>query len=167
MIESPEHLQIFVACEVLIDGGVLAGEADARPQRVSIPDNIEASYLRSPGVGTEQRRQDAHSGSLAGAIGAEHREDATLLGAEIQPGQGARLPILFFKSFGQNSRFIPHTLFFLITVIKQLHFIIVPLHVIDLHAAICYTYVDRCPYPYCSGQLSTCQEGMNNERRCL
>ena len=52
VIELPEHLQVFVAGEVFIDGGILAGQANARAERIGVFNDIKPGYLSSPSVGT-------------------------------------------------------------------------------------------------------------------
>src|SRR5437016_2390319 len=64
MIELPKHHQVFVPGEVLIDGSILASQANMRTERVGVFDDIEPGHLCSPGVGTQERRQDTHGGGI-------------------------------------------------------------------------------------------------------
>src|SRR5207245_9393845 len=72
-----------------------------RTERVGVFDDIEPGHLCSPGVGTQERRQDTHGGGLASAIRAEQGEEAPLLSDQIQPCQGMRFSIMFVDSFRQ------------------------------------------------------------------
>ena len=68
MVELSEHDQVFVAGEVLIDGSILASQPNARPELVGLLDNIQPGHLSLPGVGFQERAQDAHGGGLASAV---------------------------------------------------------------------------------------------------
>jgi len=113
MIELPKHHQVFVPGEVLIDGSILASQANMRTERVGVFDDIEPGHLCSTGVGTQERRQDTHGGGLASAIRAEQGEDAPLLSDQIEPCQGMRFSIMFVESFGQYGRSVRHGRFLL------------------------------------------------------
>ena len=75
VVELADHLEVLEAGQVLVDRGVLAGEADLRAQRVGVAHDVEARDPRAARVGLEQRGQDPHRGGLAGAVGTEQAED--------------------------------------------------------------------------------------------
>ena len=62
------------AGEVLVDRRVLAGEPDPLAQLGGVAHDVEPGDARGAGVGLQQRRQHAHRGRLAGAVGAEQPE---------------------------------------------------------------------------------------------
>ena len=61
--------------EVLVHGGVLAGQADLRAQGLGVAHDVQAGDLGAPSVGQQQGGEDADPGRLAGAVGAEEPED--------------------------------------------------------------------------------------------
>ena len=102
MVKLADHLQIFLTCEVLVDGGGLAGQPDAGAQLVGLPHDVKPRHLGSAGVRPQQGGQDTHGRGLAGAVGAKHAQHSALLGGEIESAQGARLAIPLLQSFGQD-----------------------------------------------------------------
>jgi hypothetical protein len=87
-VQAPDHDQVLEAREVLVDGRVLAGQADARAQRGRVADDVEARDQHGPGVGLEQRREDADRGRLARAVGAEEPEDGARRDVEVDAIEG-------------------------------------------------------------------------------
>ena len=51
----------------------------ARPELVGLLDNIQPGHLSLPGVGFQERAQDAHGGGLASPVRAEQAGDTALL----------------------------------------------------------------------------------------
>src|SRR5260221_14783282 len=98
MIELPKHHQVFVPGEVLIDGSILASQANMRTERVGVFDDIEPRHPCSPGVGRQERRQDTHGAGLASAVRVEQGEDAPLRSAQIEPRQVMRFSLMFWES---------------------------------------------------------------------
>ena len=76
------------AGEVLVDGRVLPGEADARAQLDGVADDVEARDEHGAGVGLQERREHADRGRLAGAVGAEEPEDAARRDLKVDAVQG-------------------------------------------------------------------------------
>ena len=77
VVEAADHLEVLEAGQVLVDGRVLAGQADAGAQRSRLLDGVE-----SGDAGGRRRRlsrvvEDAHRGRLAGAVRAEQSEHAS------------------------------------------------------------------------------------------
>ena len=75
VVELADHLEVLEAGQVLVDRGVLAGEADLGAQGVGVAHDVEARDARAAAVGLQQRGQDAYRGGLAGAVGTEQAED--------------------------------------------------------------------------------------------
>ena len=76
--------QVLGAGQVLVDRGVLAGQADglAHLRAASRATSKPPTRARA-GVGPQQRGQDADGGGLAGAVGAEHAEHGALARGEV------------------------------------------------------------------------------------
>ena len=50
-VEASDHLEVLVAGEVLVDRGVLAGQADLGADRGGVPAHVDAGHLGGAGVG--------------------------------------------------------------------------------------------------------------------
>ena len=73
--EPADEAEVLAAGEVLVDGGVLAGQADALAHRLRVLGHVDAEHGGPPGVGAQDRGEDAHGGRLAGTVGTEQAED--------------------------------------------------------------------------------------------
>ncbi len=87
---SQQH-QVLRPCQVLIDRGVLAGEADQTAHGVGIGADVVAEHARLAGVGRQQRGEDADGGGLAGAVGSEDPVHRPCGDGQVQPVDGAGL----------------------------------------------------------------------------
>ena len=85
MVEPTDHLDVLATREILVDGGVLAGEPDAGAQRVGLAHDVKPRHLGVPGVGTQQGGQDSDGRGLARAVRPEHAEHGTVLSREVEP----------------------------------------------------------------------------------
>src|SRR5581483_3459028 len=85
--EPPDQAQVLAAGEVAVDRGVLAGEPDPGADGVGPAGDVDAEDRGRAAVRPEDRREDAHGGGLAGAVGAEHAEDGPGRDLEVDPGQ--------------------------------------------------------------------------------
>src|SRR5207253_207363 len=83
VVEPPDHLEVLEAGQVLVDGGVLAGEPDSLAHLWGVAHHVEARDARGAVFGQQQGRQDANGRRLAGAVRAEQPEDTARLDAEI------------------------------------------------------------------------------------
>jgi hypothetical protein len=83
VVEASDHLEVLEARQVLVDGGVLAREADVLPDPGCVAHDVEARHSRRALVGLEERRQDPDGGCLAGAVRAQKAEDDSRLDAEV------------------------------------------------------------------------------------
>jgi hypothetical protein len=68
LVQPPEHVEVLEPGQVLVDGRVLAGQADALSDLVGLLGDVEPGHHRQALVGLEQRGQDAHGRRLAGAV---------------------------------------------------------------------------------------------------
>ena len=83
LVEASEHPEVLAAGEVLVDGCVLAGEPDQAPHCLGLTRDVEPRDGRPAGVGTEQRRENAHGRGLARAVRAEQPEHRAFPHLEI------------------------------------------------------------------------------------
>ena len=71
VVEAAEHHQVLLAAEDLVDGRVLADQADPPAHLGRLAHDVEPGHLRPPAVGPEQGGEDAHRRRLAGTVRAE------------------------------------------------------------------------------------------------
>lgn len=69
--EPADQDEVLATGEVLVDGCVLAGEADAAPHRLLLMLHIEPVDRALAAIGLEHRGEHAHHRGLTGAIGTE------------------------------------------------------------------------------------------------
>jgi len=86
--EAPDEAKVLAAGQVLVDGGVLAGEADPLPDGLRMLGHVDAEDGRPPGVGAEDGGEDAHGRGLAGAVGPKQAQDGGRRDLEVDAGQG-------------------------------------------------------------------------------
>jgi hypothetical protein len=79
--------QVLGAGEQLVHRGELAGDPDRGTHRVRVPGHVMAADAHLAAVGADQGRQDVHRGGLAGAVGAEQREDRPLGNVQVDAVQ--------------------------------------------------------------------------------
>lgn len=92
--QPPDHVEVLPAGELLVDRGVLPGEADDAAQLAGLLHHVVARDDRVPGVGGDQGGQAAYEGGLAGAVGAEHTEDGALAHIEVHAVQSFGLAVV-------------------------------------------------------------------------
>ena len=88
--QPPDVLEVLGAGQALVDGGVLAGQADPGLGPHRFGDDVDAVDERSSGVGAQERGEDAHGRRLAGAVGAEQADD---LGARDDESTSSRATV--------------------------------------------------------------------------
>ena len=67
--------EVLLAGEQVVDRGELAGDADGLAHRVGLGGDVVAGDPHGAAVGADQRGEDLDRCGLAGAVGAEQRED--------------------------------------------------------------------------------------------
>ena len=78
-VQQPgEQLEILPAGQLLVDRGVLAGQADRAADAVGVLHDVAAGDRGGARVGTQEGREDADGGGLARAVGAEDPEHGSL-----------------------------------------------------------------------------------------
>ncbi len=98
--QAADHHQVLDAGEHLVDGGVLARQADQRAHLVCLARHVVAADAGGAGVGTQQGRQDAHRGGLARPVGAQHAQQPPLWHDKVHPVQRAGLPVALHQALG-------------------------------------------------------------------
>ena len=78
-----------MAGEVLVDRGVLPGEAHLLADGLRFAHDVVAEHRRRAGGGLEQRGEDADGGGLAGAVRAEQAVDGALADPQVHAVEGA------------------------------------------------------------------------------
>ena len=106
--QRAEEHEVLAAGEVLVDGRVLAGEADRLADALGVLDHVEAADAGVAGVGDEQGGQDADGGRLAGAVGAEHTEDGAASDGEVDALQRLRLAEVLDEALGLDHQVLCH-----------------------------------------------------------
>ncbi len=91
LVEAAEHPEVLAAGQVLVDGRVLAREADQLPHRLRVAGDVEPGDARAAGVGAEKRREDPDRGRLAGAVRPEQSQHRSLLHLEVDAVERAHL----------------------------------------------------------------------------
>ena len=76
VVEPPDHLEVLEAGQILVDGGVLAGEPDLLANAGASRTTSKPTTPRRPGIRSQQRREDADRRRLAGSVRAEQPQDA-------------------------------------------------------------------------------------------
>ena len=74
--ERADQHEVLRAGEQLVEGGVLPGDADDAAHGRGVGDDVEAGDPGRAARRAGQRGEHADGGRLAGAVGAEHAEDA-------------------------------------------------------------------------------------------
>ena len=85
--QAPDVLEVLEAGESFVDRGVLPGESDTRPSAARVLHHVDAVDEGGARVGLQERREDAHRGGLAGAVGAQHAEHRRAFDGEVDPAQ--------------------------------------------------------------------------------
>jgi hypothetical protein len=70
--------QVLPSRGVLVGAGALTHHADDPPYGLRVRGYVQARHARYTFVGTSERREDAHHGRLAGAVGPEQPEHHAL-----------------------------------------------------------------------------------------
>lgn len=115
-VQQPaDHVEVLPAGELLVDRGVLAGQAYGAAQLPRLADHVVARDRRRAGVGDDQGGQAADQGGLARAVGTEDTEHGALADEEVDPVQGLRVAVVLhqpphFDGVGilVVSRHVPH-----------------------------------------------------------
>ena len=100
VVQAPDHLEVLEAAEVLVHGGVLAGEADSLADELRLRDDVEAGNARRTAVRLDQRREDANGGRLPGSVRPQQPEHAARLHAEVDAAQRVDVAVALAQPLG-------------------------------------------------------------------
>lgn len=101
VVQPPDHLEVLEPGEVLVDGGVLPGDADRSSGALRVADDVHAGDRRGPGVRFDEGGEDLHGRGLAGAVRAEQRGDGALGHHEVETRQCVHGPRLRTVRLGE------------------------------------------------------------------
>jgi hypothetical protein len=89
VVEVAHHLEILAAGQVLVDGGVLSGQADQAADQPLLLVHVVPEDTSLSAVRLQDGGQNAHGGRLARPVGAEQAEHCSLVDAEADAVEGA------------------------------------------------------------------------------
>jgi hypothetical protein len=89
--ETAHHPDVLAPGQVLVDGGVLAGQADDASHRVGFFDHVVAEDGGGAGVGSQNGGEDPHRRGLAGPVGPEQAENGAFFDVERDTIEGAHV----------------------------------------------------------------------------
>jgi hypothetical protein len=98
--QAADHDEVLGAGELVVHGGVLAGERQRLAHGDGVIDHVVTADPGPPGVRFQQRGQDAHDRGLARPVRAEQRQHPAALGGEVDARQGLRAAEPFGQPFG-------------------------------------------------------------------
>ena len=91
VVEPAHHAEVLPAGEVLVHGGVLAGQPDQAADQSGLLPDVVTQHPGRTAVGLQDGGEDPDGGGLAGPVGAEEAEHPSLLDVEGDPVEGADL----------------------------------------------------------------------------
>jgi hypothetical protein len=104
VVQAAEHLQVLPPGEVLVDGGVLAGQADPSAELVGPPGHVQAGHLGRALVRGQQCGQHLHRGGLPRAVRAQEAEDGARLHGQVNAVQGDHVAERLPEPSGHDGR---------------------------------------------------------------
>jgi hypothetical protein len=111
VVELADHLEVLEAGQVLVHGGVLAGEPDVLAHLGGIADHVEAGNPRGAIVGQQQGRQDANGRRLTGPVRAEQPEDAARLDVKVHTAKRVDVAVALTQPGGLDGGGALHALY--------------------------------------------------------
>jgi hypothetical protein len=76
VVEAAHDLEVLPAGQLELDRGRLACQPDAAAHRGGVANHVVPLDGDPPGIRSQEGREDANGGGLAGAVGTEHAEHA-------------------------------------------------------------------------------------------
>ncbi len=104
VVQTPHHLEVLQARQVLVHRGVLSREADHVPELLRLTDHVEAGDGRSARIGMQQRGQDPDGGRLPRAVGSEEPEDRSGRDTEVDARERLDLAVPLRQALRRRSR---------------------------------------------------------------
>ena len=104
VVEPPDHLEVLEAGHVLVDGGVLARNADLSAQPRGIGEDVDAVHPGGTAVGPEESGQDPQRRRLAGAVRPEQAEHRARLDGQVDATKSLYRAVALAKSLSLYRR---------------------------------------------------------------
>lgn len=108
MIEPGYHLDVLAARQVLVDGRVLAGQADHPAHGFGFANHVIAGNPCLPAVRAKGRGQHSDNRGLAGTVRSQKAQDGRFRDDEIDTTDCLGLAEGLGQSFGNDHRLRPH-----------------------------------------------------------
>ena len=90
-VEPADHLEVFVAGQVFVDGRILARQSDPGPHPVGVLGHVDARHLSGSAVCQQERGQNAYRRGLAGAVGTQQAQHFAFGDREVETGEGLHI----------------------------------------------------------------------------
>ena len=101
--EQPaEQVEVLAGGEVLVDRGVLPGDADQLAHHVRVLLDVDAEDLRAAAVHREQRGEHLEHRGLAGAVGSEDAEDLAAAYLQVDAVDGPQVAEGLHEAVGSD-----------------------------------------------------------------
>ena len=88
--QAAEQVEVLAGRQVLVDGGVLAGDPDQLAHHMRVLLDVDAEDLGPAAVHRQQGREHLQHRGLAGAVRPEDTEDLAAADLEVDPVDGAQ-----------------------------------------------------------------------------
>ena len=102
VVEPPDHVEVLVPGQVLVDRGVLPRQADPLTDLLRLAQDVDARDERATGVRLQQRGEHSDTRGLACTVGPEQAQDGALGNLEVEPVQGPDLSVSLDQAFGRH-----------------------------------------------------------------
>ena len=102
--KPPEHLQVLLAGQQLVDRRGLAGQADELAHRAGLLDDVPPEHVHAAGVRPQQRRENADERGLARSVGPQQAEHRALLDSQGHAREGDSRPEALDHAFREDGR---------------------------------------------------------------
>jgi hypothetical protein len=102
--EAADEPQVLPAGEVLVDGGVLAGQTDVLAHLLRGGGDVDAENGGAAAVRAQNRREDADARGLAGAVRPEKTEHGASFDLQVDTVEGDDLVELLAQAFHDDGR---------------------------------------------------------------
>src|SRR5699024_10340279 len=84
-VKAADHVEVLVSGQVLVHGGVLAGQSDRAPHTVGVGEDVPARHPCLPRVGFEQGGQNPDHSGFAGTVRTQQAEHLAGGDVEVDP----------------------------------------------------------------------------------
>ncbi len=103
-----EKFEVFKDFQVVIHAHEVGHVAHQAADLAAVAKHVVAVDIGPAGGGRQQRRQDAHGGGFAGAVGTDKAKDVAGVDGEVQIGQSDQVAIFFSQAGDSDHCLSPH-----------------------------------------------------------